>query len=369
MMTLGILGGGQLARMLCLDARRMGVRTVVWSGTPTAEPTEGVADLVLKSNFDDVKALGEFCSQVDVATVEFENIPLETLEAVEETVGLYASAESIGVSQHRSREKTFFREHGIPCAPFMLVNSFAELDVAYEKIGPETVLKTAAFGYDGKGQVKITSVDELEAAWESVQGEPSVLEGFVDFQCEVSVLVARDQGGSCLAFPVAENEHRNHILDVTIVPARVSLETLAEAESIAIRLAEELDYRGLLAVEFFVEKSGRVVVNEMAPRPHNSGHYTMNGCVTSQFEQQIRSVCGFPLGSTELLGDTVMINLLGDMWNPDLKTSEICATEGAKLHLYGKSSLGERRKLGHVNVVGGHDVEARARQLKKKLLS
>jgi 5-(carboxyamino)imidazole ribonucleotide synthase len=328
-----------------------------------------VADLVLKRNFDDVKALGEFCSQVDVATVEFENIPLETLEAVEETVGLYPSAESIGVSQHRSREKTFFREHGIPCAPFMLVNSFAELDVAYEKIGPETVLKTAAFGYDGKGQVKITSVDELEAAWESVEGEPSVLEGFVDFHCEVSVLVARDQGGSCLAFPVAENEHRSHILDLTIVPARVSLETLAEAESIAIRLAEELDYRGLLAVEFFVEKSGRVVVNEMAPRPHNSGHYTMNGCVTSQFEQQIRSVCGFPLGSTELLGDTVMINLLGDMWNPDLKTSEICATEGAKLHLYGKSSLGERRKLGHVNVVGGHDVEARARQLKKKLLS
>ena len=368
-MTLGILGGGQLARMLCLDARRMGVRTVVWSGTPTAEPTEGVADLVLKRNFDDVKALGEFCSQVDVATVEFENIPLETLEAVEETVGLYPSAESIGVSQHRSREKTFFREHGIPCAPFMLVNSFAELDVAYEKIGPETVLKTAAFGYDGKGQVKITSVDELEAAWESVEGEPSVLEGFVDFHCEVSVLVARDQGGSCLAFPVAENEHRSHILDLTIVPARVSLETLAEAESIAIRLAEELDYRGLLAVEFFVEKSGRVVVNEMAPRPHNSGHYSMNGCVTSQFEQQIRSVCGFPLGSTELLGDTVMINLLGDMWNPDLKTSEICATEGAKLHLYGKSSLGERRKLGHVNVVGGHDVEARARQLKKKLLS
>ncbi|MDB4760625.1 5-(carboxyamino)imidazole ribonucleotide synthase, partial [bacterium] len=318
---------------------------------------------------DDVEALEEFCSQVDVATVEFENIPLETLEAVEETVGLYPSAESIGVSQHRSREKTFFREHGIPCAPFMLVNSFAELDVAYEEIGPNTVLKTAAFGYDGKGQVKITSVDELEAAWESVQGGPSVLEGFVDFQCEVSVLVARDQGGSCLAFPVAENEHRNHILDLTIVPARVSVETLAEAESIAIRLAEELDYRGLLAVEFFVEKSGRVVVNEMAPRPHNSGHYTMNGCVTSQFEQQIRSVCGFALGSTELLGDTVMVNLLGDMWNPDLKISEICATEGAKLHLYGKSSLGERRKLGHVNVVGGHDVEARARQLKKKLLS
>ena len=369
MMTVGILGGGQLARMLCLDARRMGVRTVVWSGTATAEPTEGVADLVLNRKFDDTEAREEFCSQVDVATVEFENIPLETLKAVEEAVGLYPSAESIGVSQHRSREKTFFREHGIPCAPFMLVNSFADLKLAYEEIGPDTVLKTAAFGYDGKGQVKISSVDELEVAWESVQSEPSVLEGFVDFQCEVSVLVARDQGGFSLAFPVAENEHRNHILDLTIVPARVPAETLAEAESTAIRLAEELDYRGLLAVEFFVEKSGRVVVNEMAPRPHNSGHYTMDGCVTSQFEQQLRSVCGLPLGSPELLSDTVMVNLLGDMWNPDLKISEICATKGAKLHLYGKSSLGERRKLGHVNIVGGHDVEARARHLKEKLLS
>ncbi|MFT7302318.1 MAG: 5-(carboxyamino)imidazole ribonucleotide synthase [Akkermansiaceae bacterium] len=369
MMTLGILGGGQLARMLCLDARRMGLRTVVWSGTPTAEPTEGVADVLIKRKFDDEEAHEEFCRQVDVATVEFENIPLETLRKVEDAVGLFPSAESIGISQHRSREKTFLREHGIPCAPFALVNSLEELQSAYEEVGPATVLKTAAFGYDGKGQVKITAAGQLEAAWESVQGEPSVLEGFVDFQCEVSVLVARAKGGQCLAFPVAENEHRNHILDLTIVPARVSKETLEEAEATAIRLAEELGYRGLLAVEFFVEKSGRVVVNEMAPRPHNSGHFTMNGCVTSQFEQQLRAVCGLPLGSPELLGETVMVNLLGDMWNPELKLAEIFETEGAKLHLYGKSSPGERRKLGHVNVVGGTGVEARARALKEKLLS
>ncbi|MCX8238510.1 MAG: 5-(carboxyamino)imidazole ribonucleotide synthase [Akkermansiaceae bacterium] len=369
MMTLGILGGGQLARMLCLDARRMGVRTVVWSGTPTTEPTEGVADIVIKRKFDDEEAYDEFCRQVDVATVEFENIPRETLQKVEDAVGLFPSAESIGISQHRSREKTFLREHGIPCAPFVLVNSLEELKAAYQEVGPATVLKTAAFGYDGKGQVKITAADQLEAAWESVQGEPSVLEGFVDFQCEVSVLVARDKDGQCLAFPVAENEHRNHILDLTIVPARVSGETLDEAKATAIKLAEELNYRGLLAVEFFVEKSGRVVVNEMAPRPHNSGHFTMNGCVTSQFEQQLRAVCGFPLGSPELHGETVMVNLLGDMWNPELKVDEIFATEGAKLHLYGKSSPGERRKLGHVNVVGGAGVEARARALKEKLLN
>jgi 5-(carboxyamino)imidazole ribonucleotide synthase len=368
-MTLGILGGGQLARMLCLDARRMGFRTVVWSGTPTAEPTEGVADVLIKRKFNDEEAREEFCRQVDVATVEFENIPLETLTMVEEAVGLYPSAESIGISQHRSREKTFLREHGIPCAPFALVKTLDELKAAYEEVGPATVLKTAAFGYDGKGQVKITSPDQIDAAWESVQGKPSVLEGFVDFQCEVSVLVARDKEGRCLTFPVAENEHRNHILDLTIVPARVPEETLIEAKEIAIRLAEELNYRGLLAVEFFVEKSGRVVVNEMAPRPHNSGHFTMDGCVTSQFEQQLRAVCGLPLGSTELHGETVMLNLLGDMWNPELKVDEIYRIEGAKLHLYGKSSPGERRKLGHVNLVGGSGVEARARLLKEKLLS
>lgn len=368
MTTLGILGGGQLARMLCLDARRMGFRTVVWSGTPTAEPTEGVADVVLMKGFDDEGAFAEFCRQVDVATVEFENIPLETLRRVEDAVGLYPSAESIGISQHRSREKTFLSEHGIPCAPFALVNSLEELKAAYDEIGPATVLKTAAFGYDGKGQVKITAEDQLEAAWESVQGEPSVLEGFVDFACEVSVLVARDKDGNCVAFPVAENEHRNHILDLTIVPARVPEDTLEEAKATAIKLAKELNYRGLLAVEFFVEKSGRVVVNEMAPRPHNSGHYTMNGCVTSQFEQQLRAVCGLPLGSPELHGETVMVNLLGDMWKPGLDVNEIFATEGAKLHLYGKKSPGDRRKLGHVNVVGGSNIEQRARNLKNKLL-
>jgi 5-(carboxyamino)imidazole ribonucleotide synthase len=368
MMTLGILGGGQLGRMLCLDARRMGFRTVVWSGTPEAEPTEGVADVLLKKSFDDEAAFAEFCRLVDVATVEFENIPLPTLEKVEEAVGLYPSSHSIGTSQHRSREKSFLRDHGIPCAPFELVNSLEQLNAAYEAVGPTAVLKTAAFGYDGKGQVKITSADQLQAAWESVSGEPSVLEGYVDFSCEVSVLVARGADGSCLTFPVAENEHRNHILDLSIVPARVSGETAKEAKEIAIRLAEELDYRGLLAVEFFVEKSGRVVVNEMAPRPHNSGHYTMNGCVTSQFEQQLRAVCGLPLGSSELMQETVMLNLLGDMWNPELDRETIWKSEGAKLHLYGKSAAGPGRKLGHVNLVGGGQVLERARHLKAKLL-
>ncbi len=367
-MTLGILGGGQLARMLCLDARRMGVKTVVWSGTATAEPTEGVADQVIKKSFDDELAREEFCHKVDFATVEFENIPQETLCKVEEVVGLHPSAESIAISQHRSREKSFLREHGIPCAPFALVNSLEELEAAYAELGPVAVLKTAAFGYDGKGQVKITASEQVEAAWHSVQGTPSVLEGFVDFQCEISALVARGKRGDMRIFPLAENEHRHHILDLSIVPARVSSTSAKEAEQIATRLAEKLDYRGLLAVEFFVDKSGGVLVNEMAPRPHNSGHFTMNACVTSQFEQQLRAVCGLPLGSTELLGESVMLNLLGDMWNPDLNRAEILATEGAKLHLYGKQDASGRRKLGHVNLIGGDSPEARARSLKKKLL-
>ena len=369
--TLGILGGGQLARMLSLDARRMGYRTVVWSGTPTAEPTEGVSDVIIMKPFDDAEALAEFCAQVDVATVEFENIPLETLRAVEGKTALYPSSESIGVSQHRSREKTFLSENDIPCAPYAMVNSLAELEEAYAKVGPTGVLKTAAFGYDGKGQVKLTAADQLAEAWVSVEGQPSVLEGFVDFDCEISVLVARGAEGKSVSFSPVENQHRHHILDFTIAPARVGEEVLADAQAIAERLADALDYRGLLAVEFFVEKSGRVLVNEMAPRPHNSGHFSMNGCVTSQFEQQLRAVVGLPLGSTELLSPTVMVNLLGDMWHGEprtLDTATILATEGAKLHLYGKSEPGERRKLGHVNLVGGEDVLARAEALKESLL-
>ena len=369
--TLGILGGGQLARMLSLDARRMGYRTVVWSGTPTAEPTEGVSDVIIMKPFDDAEALVEFCAQVDVATVEFENIPLETLRAVEEKTALYPSSESIGVSQHRSREKTFLSENDIPCAPYAMVNSLAELEEAYAKVGPTGVLKTAAFGYDGKGQVKLTAADQLAEAWVSVEGQPSVLEGFVDFDCEISVLVARGAEGKSVSFSPVENQHRHHILDFTIAPARVGESVLADAQAIAERLADALDYRGLLAVEFFVEKSGRVLVNEMAPRPHNSGHFSMNGCVTSQFEQQLRAVVGLPLGSTELLSPTVMVNLLGDMWHGEprtLDTATILATEGAKLHLYGKSEPGERRKLGHVNLVGGEDVLARAEALKESLL-
>ncbi|MGE9268016.1 MAG: 5-(carboxyamino)imidazole ribonucleotide synthase [Verrucomicrobiales bacterium] len=366
--TLGIVGGGQLGRMLALEARRLGYRTVSWTGASASPPVEGVCDLVLNKSFEDPAALAEFCQEADVATVEFENIPAATLRGIEEKIALYPSSDAIATCQHRSREKNFLRQHAIPCAPFALVNSLAELEAAYAEVGPTAVLKTAAFGYDGKGQVKITAADQLAAAWEEVEGQPSVLEGFVNFTCEVSVLVARDATGFMNTYPVGENTHRHHILDTTHVPARLDEKVAREARDIAKKIAEALDYRGLLAVEFFIKEDGEVIVNEMAPRPHNSGHYTQDAAVTSQFEQQLRAVCGLPLGSTELLGETVMLNLLGDMWRPQLDTARIFSTEGAKLHLYGKGEAAGRRKMGHVNLVGGSEVMARAQALKAALL-
>ena len=369
-MTLGILGGGQLARMLCLDARRMGIETIVWAGTPTAPPTQRVADELILKPFDDVEALAYFCQRADVATVEFENIPSVALEGVDQAIGLHPSPHAIQTAQQRGKEKRFLRQHDIPCAPFEFVDSLADLEKAHQKVGPDAVLKTAAFGYDGKGQVRLSSGSDLAAAWQEVGKQPCVLEGFIDFACEVSVLVARGKSGEKAVFPVAENQHRHHMLDLTIVPARIDQGIRNRAKEIALQLAEALDYRGLLAVEFFITKSGEVLVNELAPRPHNSGHFTMNGCVTSQFEQQLRAVMGLPLGATDRTAPTVMLNLLGDMWRGEprhLNRDAILQVPNAKLHLYGKTDPGERRKMGHLNVVG-EDALAQAQALKSALL-
>ena len=372
--TVGILGGGQLGRMLCLDARRMGYRTVVWSGGPAehAEPTQGVADVVINEPFDSAEALERFCNEADVATVEFENIPVETMRSVAKSVPMRPSADSVAICQRRVVEKEFLREQKIPCAPFAVVDSLADLEKAYAEIGPKAVLKTAAFGYDGKGQVLLAEGSDLAAAWEELGGQKAVLEGFVDFECEVSVILARSTDGEVAPFPVAENQHRHHMLDMSIVPARIDEEAMEQAFEIAIQIAEAMDYVGLLAVEFFVGKDGEVLVNEMAPRPHNSGHFTMDGCMTSQFEQQLRAVCGLPLGANELLGFTVMINLLGDMWRGEprrLNEEEILESYGANLHLYGKTDPGVRRKMGHVNLVGGDEsVLEEAFYLKGRLL-
>ena len=349
----------------------MGVETIVWAGTPTAPPTQRVCDELILKPFDDAEALAYFCERADVATVEFENIPAEALEGVDHAIGLHPSPHAIQTAQQRGKEKRFLRENNIPCAPFAFVDSLDDLENAYHELGPDAVLKTAAFGYDGKGQVRLSAGADLAAAWQEVGEQPCVLEGFIDFACEVSVLLARGKNGESAAFPVAENQHRHHMLDLTIVPARIDKSIRDQAKKIAQDLAEALDYRGLLAVEFFITKSGEVLVNELAPRPHNSGHYTMNGCVTSQFEQQMRAVLGWPLGSVDRVAPTVMLNLLGDMWHGEPRALDrdlIVGMPSAKLHLYGKTDPGERRKMGHANFVGENAL-TRAQEVKDRLLN
>ncbi|MDP0490902.1 MAG: 5-(carboxyamino)imidazole ribonucleotide synthase [Verrucomicrobiota bacterium JB023] len=365
--TLGILGGGQLGRMLCLEARRMGYRTLVWSGTRVAEPVMGVADEVILKEFDDGQALTDFCSAVDVATVEFENIPLPLLRQVEGKVGLYPSAEAIGICQNREREKTFLRDNDIACTPFRLVHNADELAEGLRELG-QCVLKTAEFGYDGKGQVKLAADADAAAAWAEFDAPKGVLEQWVEFEREVSVMVARDGEGQVVTYDVAENEHRQHVLDVSIAPARVSENVAAEAREIAVSVAEKMDYCGLMGVEFFVKKDGSLLVNEMAPRPHNSGHHTMDACATSQFEQQLRAVCGLRLGETKLLSPVVMLNLLGDLWRANRLEDELAKEADAYWHFYGKSSREGLRKCGHANFLG-EDALARVQELKERLLA
>lgn len=365
--TLGILGGGQLGRMLALEARRMGYRTVVWSGSARAEPVAGVADEVILRPFDDEDALARFLDQVDIATVEFENIDHAVLRAVDAGVGLYPQPSAVAISQNRESEKVFLQSKGIPCAPFRVVESLAELEQGLRELGGEGVLKTAAFGYDGKGQVKLGPDDDLADVWQRFDFPKAVLEQWIPFECEISLMIARGADGGVALYDPAENIHRKHVLDHSIVPARVSDKILAEARQIATQLVESLDYRGLLGVEFFVSKSEGLLVNEMAPRPHNSGHHTMDACMTSQFEQQLRAVVGLPLGETRLLAPVVMLNLLGDLWRAPAFEQQLVVQEQAYWHLYGKSSSQGMRKCGHLNFLG-EEALPRALAFKDSLL-
>lgn len=369
---LGILGGGQLGRMFCMSARRMGYRTLVWTGGLEA-PAMVVADEAIDAPFDSAEALEEFVTKAAVATVEFENIPRETMEAVAARIALHPSPNAVAICQHREREKTFLRENGIPCAPFAVVASAAELAAALKKIGTPAVLKTAAFGYDGKGQRKLDGSEDPEEVWAAFETDRAVLEAFIPFERELSVMVARSGDGSVAAYDPAENRHRHHILDVSIVPARVSAAVAAEAKIIACRVAEALDYRGIMGVEFFHLPDGSLLVNEMAPRPHNSGHHTLDACATSQFEQQVRVICGLPAGSTRLLSPVVMLNLLGDMWPGEAEPPDwtpLFADGSAFLHLYGKRRAIGRRKMGHANFLGSEadDCLHRASAIKSQLL-
>lgn len=352
--VVGVIGGGQLGRMLALAARRMGVRSVVWTGGLEAPAVE-VADEIIDLPFDSAEALEQFCKQATVATVEFENIPLATLEGVKQRIDIFPSPEAVGICQNREREKNFLKQHGIPCTWFRVIETLADLKAAMAELNGPGVLKTAAFGYDGKGQLKIEGTENSEQVWKNFGEERAVLEKWVPFEKEISVMVVRSADGEVRTYDPAENRHRNHVLDVSIVPARISETTATKARELAEKVAVALDYRGIIGVEFFVNHDGSLVVNEMAPRPHNSGHHTLDACATSQFEQQLRVVLQLPLGSTRLVSPCVMLNLLADFWQDETTPPDwtpLLETDGAILHLYGKRRAPGMRKMGHTTLLG-----------------
>lgn len=364
--VVGVIGGGQLGRMLALAARRMGVRSVVWTGGLEAPAVE-VADEVIDLPFDSEDALKQFCKIATVATVEFENIPRTTLEGVKKHIGIFPSPEAVGICQNREREKNFLKQHGIPCTWFRVIETLTDLQAAMAALNGPGVLKTADFGYDGKGQLKIQGDEDPATVWKNFGEERAVLEKWVPFVKEISVMVVRSANGEVRTYDPAENRHRNHVLDVSIVPARISESTAAKAREIAEKVAIALDYQGIMGVEFFVNHDGSLVVNEMAPRPHNSGHHTLDACATSQFEQQLRVALQLPLGSTRLVSPCVMLNLLADFWQdettpPDWKM--LLETDGAVLHLYGKRRAPGMRKMGHATLLG-NDTNQILKQVEK----
>lgn len=366
--VVGVIGGGQLGRMIALAARRMGIRIVIWTGGLEAPAVE-CADEVIDLPFDDPAALTDFCSRVTVSTVEFENIPRETLEKVAKCTGLHPSPFAISICQNREREKNFLRENNIPHTWFAVISSAEDLTAAMAELKGPGVLKTADFGYDGKGQLKIEGHEDPAEIWAKFEAPRAVLEAWVPFEKEISIMAARGADGSIVTYDPAENRHRHHILDVSIVPARVSPAVALEAAAIARRIAEALEYRGILGVEFFLNPDGSLLVNEIAPRPHNSGHHTLDACATSQFAQQLRAVIGLPLGSTRLLSPVVMLNLLGDMWPEEMTQPDwmpLFEDGEASLHLYGKRHARGRRKMGHANFLGAtvEDALVRAEALK-----
>jgi 5-(carboxyamino)imidazole ribonucleotide synthase len=359
--TLGILGSGQLGRMFAIAARRMGYRVHTFS--PDREtPTGQVADREVYAAYEDLDALTTFCKGVDVISFEFENVPSSASECAAQFVPVRPRGEVLHITQNRLREKTFVSSHGFPTAPFRPVRSRADLDAALAEIGTPAVLKTAGFGYDGKGQAVIREPAGAEAAWQAIGGVEAVLEGFIDFRCEVSVVAARGLDGDFAHFGVIENRHRNHILDVSIPDAPLSPRLAQDAVDVARGLMDALEVVGVLCVEFFVTKDERLLVNELAPRPHNSGHYTFDACLTSQFEQQVRAVCGLPLGATDLLRPAAMTNLLGDLWNVGEPTwAAALADPLVKLHLYGKPQARAGRKMGHITAFGSDREDAARR--------
>lgn len=350
--VIGVLGSGQLGRMFTIAARRMGYRVHTFSPDEDT-PTGQVADLEVVASYDDLDAVRKFAERVDVVTFEFENVPAPTAEAAASRAPVRPDGSVLHITQQRIREKTFLKQAGLPHVPFCTVNSSGDLHAALNELGYPAVLKSAAFGYDGKGQRMIRSVQDVPEAWSALGAAECVLEAFVDFEREISVVGVRDAKGEFASYRPSANHHHRHILDVSVAPAGISPTLEAEAADIARAVLGKLGVVGILCTEFFVTRDGRLLINELAPRPHNSGHLTIDACVTSQFEQQLRTVCGLPLGSTEQLRPAAMVNLLGDVWSegePDWASA--LAFPDVKLHLYGKLEARSGRKMGHLTALG-----------------
>ena len=360
--TIGMLGGGQLGRMSILAGRKLGYRFCVLE--PKAPSAAGMAaDEQIIADYDDDKALLEFASKIDIATLEFENIPARTLDILSGKVRVYPGMKALSVCQNRAREKQFLQSSGIPCAPFAIVNSLAELEKAVEVIGRPAVLKTADFGYDGKGQVKIEPGMDLEPVWTPYEGRSAVLEGWVDYSGEYSVICGRNALKQTCVYPVIRNTHRNHILFTSVCPAGLSEELEEQAFRLALRIADGLDLVGLVAVELFLTSSGWVV-NEMAPRPHNSGHLTFDANITSQFEQHIRLVCGLHPGNCKTHSASCMLNLLGDVWAKGTPNwNAIMQDTRCKVHLYDKGEPRPGRKMGHLTFLGNNPADCLERAI------
>ena len=364
---LGILGGGQLGRMFTMAARAMGYRVTVLD--PDADsPAGSLADVHIRADYEDRSALDGMVRSCAAVTTEFENVPADSLCYIAERIPVAPSADCVAIAQDRIREKRYIASVDLDVAPFIAIESATDLTGDLGPLLPG-ILKLARFGYDGKGQARVGTAGEARAAFLRLGGKPCVLERQLDLQAEISVIVGRSSSNEVECFPVAENQHEAGILDISIVPARVSEAVARRAREMTVRLAEAMDYVGILAVEFFVLEGGALRINEIAPRPHNSGHYTLDACATNQFEQQVRTLCGLPPGETRLLTPVVMVNLLGDIWRDDEPAWDGLLSHGnVKLHLYGKKTARIGRKMGHFNVLAENVESALAQALELKTM-
>ena len=355
--TIGVLGSGQLGRMFALSARRMGYRVHTYSPDRDS-PTGQIADVEIDAAYEDLDRVRAFAEAVDVVTFEFENVPAATAETAAQHAIVRPAGDVLHTTQHRLREKTYLAKHGFPVTRFEAIRSLEDIERVGAGFGPG-ILKTAGFGYDGKGQYRVGSQGDITSAWEKMGRQEAVLEALVDFESELSVVAVRSVHGECAFYAPSANAHVNGVLDVSSAPVAFPARVAEEAKGIARGILEQFQMTGVLCVEFFLTRDHRLVINELAPRPHNSGHLTIDACVTSQFEQQLRAVCGLPLGSTEMLRPAAMANLLGDVWFPEEpKWADALAIPEVKLHLYGKMEPRRGRKMGHLTATAGSAAEA-----------